>query len=377
MKINNIVFIDSYFKGLYGAPKSMLELAEGVSNRGINVKIVSTKNDSLLEQARDKKLDTFSLDIPDAALVPRGKLEAFSKLCYGFSVLLVWIKCIWKDPFKEADSICVNDIRSFLLVMPLIYKHRAKVVWYVRINDRVKFISNIATRISSKIVLISSDCVESFTTIELEKFKQKFSIINTGFDIDFSQLVPVETSHKPDDFVFVSVGSLCPRKNQLAIIYAFDALLLDNKFLYLIGSPPNAGDNSYFESIVTLIEQLNLQNKIQLVNYTNAVKSYLSFSDVFLFSSHKEGLPRVLIEALLAGCFIVTAKVDGVFDIIKDPRLGLITANAAKDALFLDEFKANMVKSTQINISKKVIAEKSKEQFSFSKFINLFLDTCS
>ncbi len=376
MKVKSVVFIDSYFKGLYGAPKSMLELAEGVSKRGVSVKIVSSKDDSLLAQARIKNLDTFSFDIPDATLLPRGKLNFVNKLMYAFSLFFFWFKCIWNDPFKEADSICVNDIRSFVLVLPLIYKYRNKVIWYVRINDRVKYIFSVAARLSSKIILISSSCSDAFTAKELKKYQLKFSVINTGFDMDFNSLEPVEKAHREGDFVFVSVGSICLRKNQLAIINAFDTLSLDNKFLYLIGSPATDVDVIYFESIVARIKQLGLHDKVKLVDYTNSVKSYLVFSDIFLFTSHKEGLPRVLIEALLAGCFVVTAKVDGVFDIIKNNTSGLITHNIARSELFLDEFKSILIQSTQVDISKFEISKKSKEQFSYTNFVDLFLEEC-
>lgn len=377
MKVKNIVFMDSYFKGLYGAPKSMLELAEGVSKRNINVKIVSSKDDSLLEQARDKQLDTFSFDVSDSALLARGKLNYLTKILYIFGLLISWFSCLFNDPFKKADSICINDIRSFLLVLPLIFKYRRKVIWYVRINDRVKYISSIAARLSSKIILISSDCIDVFTVQEREKYKSKFSVINTGFDIDFNTLETVQKSHQEGDFVFISVGSICSRKNQLAVVDAFSAIPLENKYLYLIGSPANDADAVYNESVLALINNLDLQDKIKLVGYTKLVKSYLMLSDVFLFASHKEGLPRVLIEALLAGCFVISAKVDGVFDIIRSKDLGLITPNFALSDVFKNEFQAIAIESTQVDISKSDIASKSKEQFSYTKFIDSFINECN
>ena len=375
MKVKNIVFIDSYFKGLYGAPKSMLELAEGVFERGHNVTIVSSKNDHLLQQAKASNLATFSLNVPQAALLSRGELNYSKKLLYVFSLVAMWFKCLWSDPFKKADSICVNDIRSFLLVLPLIYKHRNKIIWYVRINDRVKFISSIATYLSSQIILISSDCIKAFTDKECKKYKHKFSVVNTGFNINFNELDDVEKYHNEDDCVFVSVGSICPRKNQFAIIEAFNLLPMENKFLYLIGSPTNEEDNFYLDLILGHIDKLRLNKKIKCISYTNSVKSYLSFSNIFLFASHKEGLPRVLIEALLAGCFVVSAKVDGVYAIINNEKLGLVSISAQNNS-FVKEFSLQIAEAVKKDINKDEIIKISQDKFTYSKFVSLFLEKC-
>lgn len=377
MKDKNIIFIDSYYKGLYGAPKSMLELAFGVKKQFSHVTIISSKEDNLLAQARKKGLFTKSLCLPSQLLIPRSSLTFIGKFIYLFSLLKVWLNYAFSDLFKNSDVVCINDIRSFLFLLPILYFSRKKVIWYVRINDRVRFISFLATILASKIVLISSDCEFAFTKKELKKYKNKISIINTGFDIVTPIIDDGIKFHNDNDIVFISVGSICKRKNQLAVVSAFNSTSADNKHLYLIGSPACSEDQDYYVEVVNLVTDLGLTNSVTFVSYTDSVISYLNFSDIFLFASHKEGLPRVLIEAQLAGCYVVSARVDGVYDIITKNDFGLITPVKASDVNFQNHFNSIAeIASVKFNYSRLHISNNAKNKFLFKKFIFNFMCVC-
>ncbi|WP_219624925.1 hypothetical protein, partial [Vibrio parahaemolyticus] len=69
-----------------------------------------------------------------------------------------------------------------LFYLPIIFILRDRVSWYVRINDRVKFISSIAAALSNKIILISSDCSDVLSENEKQRYQKKLTILNTGFN---------------------------------------------------------------------------------------------------------------------------------------------------------------------------------------------------
>ncbi|MCR9347469.1 hypothetical protein, partial [Vibrio alginolyticus] len=69
--LGEVVFIDSYFKGLNGAPKSMLSLANGLHNKGHTVTVASTKFDGLLTKAEDLNLNVKNLNTPTLLLRSR------------------------------------------------------------------------------------------------------------------------------------------------------------------------------------------------------------------------------------------------------------------------------------------------------------------
>ena len=56
------------------------------------------------------------------------------------------------------------------------------------------------------------------------------------------------------------------------------------------------------------------------------VPSFLAETDVFLFTSHFEGCPNVLLEAIMAGCVPVSWLIEGITDfIIEDGKTGFIS----------------------------------------------------
>ena len=373
-----ITFIDSYYKGLYGAPKSMLSLAEGLIGKGCEVKIITTKCDLLVDAAKAKGISADAITCPTILVKSRLKFSFHDKLLYPIFLFIFWCKLLFVKNFNKVDVICINDIRSFLLFLPIIIKFRKKIFWYVRINDRLKYLTSIAAFLSKGIILISMDCYKMFSKHEVEIYKEKFFVIHTGFD--FSDKTNdsnsnVNVAHKDNDVVFISVGSICERKNQKVIIDAFSKLKIKNKgkHLYLLGSPPSENDFTYYDELVDMINDKNISSMVTLIPHTPFVKEYLSMANIFLFASHKEGLPRVIIEAIYAGCNIVTSLVDGVTDIIISKDLGLVTSSKASEVNFDTEFLSLMEKSIELPQDKELKREIIKKKFSYEKYINNFL----
>ncbi|HDZ9134226.1 TPA: glycosyltransferase [Vibrio cholerae] len=231
-----------------------------------------------------------------------------------------------------------------MFYLPLLFIARNKVVWYVRINDRVPYVTTIAAYIAKKIILISSDCINVFSVRERHKFSNKFTILNTGFrfsPIDAQVVSEIESSiiGQSKGKVFISVGSICQRKNQIDIVRAYASTCSPNDILLLIGSPTSEEDLKYEAELVRVIESLDIVDQVKRIPHTPFVHEYLSIADIFLFASRQEGLPRVVIEALHAGCFVCSSKVDGIIDILTAPQIGVFTSSNPDRHDFLDEFK--------------------------------------
>lgn len=374
---NKILFIDSYFRGLNGAPKSMLSLAKGLYDKSYHVTVASTKFDGLLTQANDINLKVNNLNTPTILLQSRKDFSFVGKLNYFFILLYYWLYQLFAISFSKFDKICVNDIRSFLIFFPSLLLNRKKIIWYVRINDRVKFISSLAAFISQKITLISSDCIEVLSIEERNKYASKISVLNTGFKFDeVSDLKTLDIKNsipKKNGKIYITVGSICPRKNQRDIILAFNKVCEEDDLLFLIGSATSNEDLIYEKEMNSIISELNLENKVIRVPHTPYVHEYLSVSDVFLFASLKEGLPRVVIEALHSGCFVCSSLVDGIRDIVNDSNKGVVTSTKANDPNFNSEFVANLRSINNSNLVKRDLRKKYiSESFDYDKFVSGF-----
>lgn len=120
------------------------------------------------------------------------------------------------------------------------------------------------------------------------------------------------------DFKLLTVSSLTANKNLANLIQA--VALLDHKsfLLTILGSGPQKS------MLVDLVASLKLKNRVKFVNsvsYTQLLDYYKN-SDLLVMSSYLEGLPRVLIEAALSGVPIVSTRVAGAVDMIKDHKTG-------------------------------------------------------
>ncbi len=124
----------------------------------------------------------------------------------------------------------------------------------------------------------------------------------------------------------VSLGRLEPQKNFALLIEAFAKLHSVQPCRLII-----FGDGSLRASLQEQIGAAALDNDIDLPGYTTNPFAILRAADLFVLSSHWEGLPTVAIEALACGTPVVsTDNSTGVRDIIASPAAGqLVPCNDA------------------------------------------------
>lgn len=73
----------------------------------------------------------------------------------------------------------------------------------------------------------------------------------------------------------------------------------------------------------TLLE-IEINPNIIHVNWTNQVEYFMHLADFFVFPSHREGFPNVLLQAGAMGLPIVCSDITGNIDIVKNNETGLI-----------------------------------------------------
>lgn len=76
------------------------------------------------------------------------------------------------------------------------------------------------------------------------------------------------------------------------------------------------GDGELRPRIEALIEQNRLQDHVRLVGWRRDIDRAMNSFDALLLTSHWEGLPRVILEAISAGLPIVATRVGGVEEVV-------------------------------------------------------------
>ncbi|MEZ8452259.1 glycosyltransferase [Vibrio splendidus] len=368
---SKILFIDSYFDCLYGAQKSMLNLAVLLKDRDHEITIATTASGKLIKEAKTLGLNTSEFSVSKKALVSITSLNSIlSYIVYLFSVIFSWAKSFhYYNFFRDKDTICVNDIRCFIYYFPLIVLFKRKVIWYVRVREEQLTLVRFFSIFCRKIAFVSKDLYKDFKDLNIPV--SKMHVVHTGFPNPQNEMMEYGNSLAS----FVSVGSICERKNQLELLdlfYTIHSTTGLNYKLTLIGGVAK-GQESYYKSVTEKIENNEyLAKYVNILGYCDFVEIELEKHDVFLFSSLREGLPRCLIEALQAGLFIVTRKVEGVDDIILNNRLGYVYESNYFDVV--DKLQESLQSGYCFSKGEKAFRRRYvKDNFSEVDFINNFL----
>ncbi|MGX6960015.1 MAG: glycosyltransferase family 4 protein [Rickettsia endosymbiont of Pentastiridius leporinus] len=130
------------------------------------------------------------------------------------------------------------------------------------------------------------------------------------------------------------------------------------------------GSGEEKESLVSLINNLNLQNKISFIGWVKDKDKFFEQIDIFCLPSLHEPFGIIVLEAMEAGLPIVSTDTEGPAEILRDMQDGLICrVGSAEDlaekiAYLLDnptkaeEFSKNAYLRLQQNYDIKVVAKK-------------------
>jgi glycosyltransferase involved in cell wall biosynthesis len=183
--------------------------------------------------------------------------------------------------------------------------------------------------------------------------KDKHSILKIYEDIDEEWLI-----NKVDP-VIIAAGMLEPWKGYDVLIIAFKKLLTFKKVRLII-----LGEGSMRKNLEQLITKLGLNNYVKLKGNVQNPLKYFSRADVFALSSHVEGMPNVLIEAMMSGCTPVSTNCDtGPREVLNNGKYGYLVPVKDPDALCL-----GLLKGLNNPINKKLLKE-AVEPFDESKII--------
>lgn len=124
-------------------------------------------------------------------------------------------------------------------------------------------------------------------------------------------------------FCFCTVASLSARKGQSRLLYAMGRLFDEGlRFhLNLVGE----GDGRPF--LADLVQVLDLHEYVHFLGFQRNPYPYISNCNVMISSSHAEGFPLVLCEALCLRRPIIATRCAGNRDVLQDGAFGLLVDN--------------------------------------------------
>lgn len=128
----------------------------------------------------------------------------------------------------------------------------------------------------------------------------------------------------PTSFLIANIGHLCERKNQLLLVNTLASLLAEKKLpgfeLLFAGD----SDPDYSHRLQAAITHGGLQAHCRLLGPIPDIGTVYSASDILVHCAQREGLPRVIPEAMLAGLPVIATLAEGVRDALPDEHHGIV-----------------------------------------------------
>jgi len=186
-------------------------------------------------------------------------------------------------------------------------------------------------RCADMIVSVGYNTIEAYHKENIGR-KIPYEIVRSGIDIEhyMDDAITDEEKKKQfrqslniaaDDLVLINVGRFSFSKAQRYTIQAFIELKkkYNNLKLLLIG------EGELLNECKALVDNSEIDKQsIIFLGYQQYVPKFLSISDMFIFTSLREGLPRVIVEASLLKVPVVTFSVEGANEVLEHKKTGFI-----------------------------------------------------
>ena len=286
--------------------------------------------------------------------IPNLKIHVCKWLVPNSNPALDILSYFWLKKFfrlHEYDIINTYETKSSFLTRlafagkkstPLIYS-----ICGVVFNDPRNVIANwIYAAMEASTINRASYAVAVSEDVKEEYFKRNigksipWEVIYSGIRLDrFMNPTPLKDKNELRallglselDKIMVNIGRFSTSKNQKDTILVFSRIIeivkTNNIKLILIGEGPEKS------TCMDLVKKLNLTTEVLFVEFTSQIETFLAISDLNIITSLREGLPRVVVEASLAGVPTVGYKVEGISEIISNGNSGFIVPQGAIEEL--------------------------------------------
>ncbi|MFQ5939343.1 MAG: glycosyltransferase family 4 protein [Alphaproteobacteria bacterium] len=131
--------------------------------------------------------------------------------------------------------------------------------------------------------------------------------------------------------VIMMIGRLVAEKGYLEL---FEAMGRVDAVLWVVGERLESDRRSAVEAAVAgLEERPELAQRIRFLGYRRDVPDLLRAADIFTLPSHREGMPRSIIEAMMTGLPVVATDIRGSREEVVPDETGLMVPVRDPDAL--------------------------------------------
>ena len=122
------------------------------------------------------------------------------------------------------------------------------------------------------------------------------------------------------DKVLIKVARFWPEKRHDVLLHAFKELLTrtPNLHLWIPGVGPEEG------SVRSLADELGVSHRCRFLGFRTDLPELLAMADVQVHTSDEEGVPLAILSGMAAGRPIVSTRVGGIAEVVRDGHSGVL-----------------------------------------------------
>lgn len=204
----------------------------------------------------------------------------------------------------------------------------------------------------------------------IEEYKlpaSKIPVIYNG--IDLSKCVTKETYDVQGNFKILHIGRFSEEKNHKGLLEAFRKFhdVHPDSELWLVG------DGKLKPEMEAYAREIGLEQSAKFWGLQSNVYSFMHEADLFALTSHYEGMPMTLIEAMGTGLPLAATRVGGIPDMLDDTTALLVPVDVDAISEAFDMYYS----SKELRHSNGVAAKARANQFSAQVMAENYLELYS
>ncbi len=271
---------------------------------------------------------------------------------------------------------------KYLLNKPLIISARGgdiqikpEINYGIRLNPIKAFLVKIVLKWCDKVTVLGEGMVKD--ALDAGAPKEKIEIIYNAIkdsedNIDKNLINEIYRKYNlpKDKRILLFLSRISPEKGINYLIDAFENLEKLYPDLILVF----AGSGTELQNVKKIVNRKNLYEKIKVIGpvFGREKRALFKISDIFILPSLSEGIPTVLLEAMLYSKPIVSTNITGVNEIIENGKSGILVPPANSKAL--EEAISKLLHEQRLREKLATNARKRAELFSINKIAKKYVE---
>lgn len=300
-----------------------------------------------------------------------GVIARMRSTCIQEQVSVVQSFLFWQNIFAVPAARLVPSVKGIITGRRNLGVFKDERKYY-------QFLENKANRYTDLVVCNDSDVALDVCDREDVK-RSQIRVISNGVDADrFASAVPIDLRREypklaDAKLILGTVGNLKKQKRHDIFLTVIARLRKKYSGVKGIIVGRNLGEEVELKRIRN---NLDLDDAVVFTGRVKDVAPYYKAFDQFLFTSDFEGMPNAVMEAMAAGCPIVSTQVGGIQRLLQHGRQGRLVPPGEVYPLEM-EVRWVMDHPEEAKAMAESAQERIKEKFSFDRMVSKYVELYS